>query len=445
MAFDPDKYLSSKGGFDPDAYLAEKAPPVDMGPEARRASRLGGMRPSAKADEVSAEDVQGDYGKRDLNKIIQGRRSSITTPEDSAAEKARHNAEDPIQNDPLAAMIVQGIPAAGAGAFVGGATGVPILGQAAQGAAMDPEHPLLGAALGAIPGVPGAIGQADRAIGRLALDAPSLVPAGRAAGAAAGTYFGHKAGGFVGAGVGAGVGAKAGGAIGRAADRGVEALADRHLARTAQFPRPTTYEPPASSPVSTRPSGPIVDAEIVHAPEAAAARRALGPVSRLAPLVPEPIPESRMPEGFGRTRGPKLDEITGEPLTNAGKPSTTQTNHATNGAGTAVIPKGEKIGDLRSDVARDAKEFANAPTDVAEPPIDDVGAKLAKSVEILGKLKSAKAAGTLTDKMVQDALDAGMPASAVEKAAGTANPILNSFKTNKARDARNSKILSGQR
>jgi hypothetical protein len=346
--------------------------PEAKGYDPRASAR--GMRPEPKPDDV--DEIAGDYGKRDVRRTLQGVNDLVTLPGDAEAAKARRDAQDPIQQDPLAGMLVQGILAHGAGAFTAGATGVPILGQAAQGAVQAPEDPLTGAALSMIPGVPGAVGQADRAIGRAAQArvsaGKSFVPAGTAAGTAAGTMIGHRAVPYVGAPIGAALGAKGGAALGRLADRGVGALGQRHLLRTA-----------AAAPA-------VAPAEL----EAILAQTEPPPArASLAPLVPEPLPAPPLPRGaFG---SPTFDEF-GMPLTNPGQASA---NHATLGG--ATVPN------LRADVIRDAQAFRAAPPD---PVHDALGSQLAESVRLLDELR----AGKITPKQ---ALDAGLPPAVVAKVA----------------------------
>lgn len=356
-------------GLTYEQLLAAGAEPVP-GHDPRAAAR--GMRPEPKPDEVDA--ILGDYGKHDVNRMLQGRKDLITTPEDRVRLDDRRQREDPIKNDPLAGMIMQGIPAAGAGAAVAGLTGVPILGNAVQGAMMDPDHPIRGAALNMVPGVPGAVRQADNAIGSTALSrvnaGSSLVPAAKAAGTAAGTIAGHSVVPYVGAPIGAALGSKLGGAAGRGADSIVGAIGRRHLLKTA-----------AAAP----PIAPDVLADILAQTE---------PRAPLPPLAPQPGPAPAMPTGaFG---APMFDEF-GMPLTKGGP-----VNHPTVGGAT-------NPGGLRADVVRDAAAFRAAPPE-AQPGVESVlGDQLAKSVRLLDELR----AGKIT---AQQAIDAGLPSGIVAKA-----------------------------
>lgn len=379
--------------------------PESKGYDPRAPAR--GMRPEPKPDEdIQLQSTEEPPGF--LRKAFP-----------RATERSRR--EDPISNDPLAGMIVQGIMAHGAGALVGGATGVPILGQAAQGAVQAPEHPFVGAGLSMIPGVPGAVGQADRAIGRIAQGrvsaGKSFVPAASAAGTAAGTMVGHSAVPYVGAPIGAALGAKLGASGGRLADRAVGALGQRHLLRTAAAAPPI---PPAEL------------GAILAQTEPAATR------APLAPLVHQPLPEPQLPPEM--LRGPpsaSFDEFT-RPGGAAG--------HATIGGATAagplradvpmaqlalppmppaafaayepppftagpmkpVIDVRPEIPGLHADVARDARALLRSP--VQGPAIEDtLGADLAKNVRLLDELR----AGEIT---AQQALDAGLPSAIVKKA-----------------------------
>jgi hypothetical protein len=400
VAFDPSQPFetvsSDAPAFDPSQPFEEvgpKAVPAAKPPAGffqRGWESLKSMRPDVAPDEVTAEDVKPDYGKHDVRRTLQGVNDLITTPEARAAAKGRQQAEDPIRNDPLAGMIVQGIPAAGLGVVAGGLVR-PALGPLVQGmttgAASTPDHPLAGAALGAIPGIPGALGAADTAVGRFALARAaadkSFEATGKALGAGVGATVGHHAGGFVGAGVGAGIGSKVGGMAGRGADTLVDALADRYLARTAQFPRPNAYQPPPFSAAAESPRGPTIDADLVHAPTAPGAQRLLGPApielgpiparAPLAPLAPEPLPPpSSVPPGALGT--PHVDEF-GAPLTEAGPKGHLTVGGKTVGKprlsiqdeqGRDLLPAEPESPSLRADVARDAKRFLDEPYS-AEP------------------------------------------------------------------------------
>lgn len=368
---------------------AEPLVPKDAGTDARRGV-AGGMRPAvAPDDDIELQPTEGPPGL--LRKAFP-----------RATERSRR--EDPISNDPLAALIVQGIPAAGAGALLGGG----VLGGAAAGAASDPEHPirgaLLGAAVPAVTGAPAAVRAADAAIGRAAVKAPSMVSAGESVGSATGAYLGYG-GGPVGSYVGHKIGSKIGAAGGRLADRGIEALADRHLARTAQFPRPPAYSPPTFPAEPLPRGGPIIDADIIHQPAAPPAPLLLGPAAiplgpmtkPLGPLAPQPSPLPDLPPGaFGL---PAFDEF-GMPLTKAGPPAA---NHATVGGAT-------NPGGLRADVIRDAAKARGETMPAPGPPDVEgtLGADLAKSVRLLDELR----AGKIT---AQQAIAAGLSPGIVAK------------------------------
>lgn len=368
---------------------------------------LPGMRPEPKPDEVLPGDVRPDYTKHDAASYFGGGGDSIITlPGTREAKRARIERDDPIRNDPLAGMIMQSIPAAGAGAVAAGLTRLAapaassLIGGATTGALSDPDHPLTGALLGAIPGAGAAARGADLAIGKAALaraGEKTFENAGKVAGAGAGATVGHKAAGFVGAGLGAGAGAKVGGAAGRLADRGVEALADRYLARTAQLPAGPLYTPPTFPGAAPGRGGPIIDADMVHAPPAPGVPLQLGPASRLAPLVPSPRPQpASAPNGAFGT--PFLDDF-GVPVTRAGQGGFLPTD----------APTGAGAGPLRADVVRDAAAFRRAPYD-AQPVQDLLGDQLANSVRLLDELR----AGKITAKQ---AIDAGLPSGIANRTA----------------------------
>jgi hypothetical protein len=439
------------------AAMAPAAPKKDVGPEARRArGTAGGMRPEPKPDDVS---IEPDYTKHDARLAFQGRNDLITTPERRAASTARSQANDPIRNDPLAGMILQGLVAGGAGAAAGGATKAfapglsKLVGGATTGAVANPDDPLTGAALGAIPGIPAAAGAADRAIGQAALartTAPvskSFEAAGKMSGMSVGTVAGHHAVPFIGAPIGAAAGAKLGAVAGRAADSAVEALARRRLIQMAEAaPEPEAAlldalksrealgGPAAESMARTSDAGSTLVLPRARLPAATGAGGARIPVrTPLAPLVhegPVGIPESVNP----------FDELTG---VGAAK------GHATVGEGTAVLPRARRLSildengrdllaadaapSLRADVARDAKALRSAPVeegggDISAPfgapgggsPPDALGAQLADSVRILDELTAAKKAGLVTPAMARAARKAGLPSRIVARVSGLA-------------------------
>ena len=237
----------------------------DLGPEARRALEPSrGMRPAPKFDDVSDEDVRPDYTKKNVMAIIGGRQSDerITLPERTEENRLRREANDPIAHDPLAGMIVQGIPAAGAGAVAAGlsraAGAAPWLTRIAaggtSGAVSSPDHPLVGAALGALPGVPGAARAAEQKIGEKALERslsqPTSGTAAKLVGQGIGAAAGHAVGGPVGGFAGIWAGGKATDAITKLGNGLAEKLASRHLARLA-----ATAEPAVVSDVAGRMAG----------------------------------------------------------------------------------------------------------------------------------------------------------------------------------------------
>lgn len=199
----------------------------------------------------------------------------------------------------------------------------------------------------------------------------TFIPAGKAAGTAVGTMAGHSAVPFVGAPVGAWIGSRVGGAAGGMADRAIGRIA-------GQAARPLAAD-----------SGLLLSEAATRRP--------------LAPLVPG---ASRVPvEAY-------FDEITGQPLTNIGKPvySEALKNHATVGGGT--VPNG-----LRADVVRaaaaaraEAMPPPGPPARAAADPLPDtLGADLAKTVGLLDDLR----AGRIT---AQQARDAGLPSAIIAKA-----------------------------
>jgi hypothetical protein len=215
---------------------------VDMGPQARAQRDTSSMRPAVAPDEVAPEDLRSDYSKRDPRRTAQGRQDLITTPDARAAIDARAQREDPIKNDPLAGSIVQGLPAGGLAKVIAPIAG-PLLSRAIGGAAASPDHPVAGAALGALPGVPGAVRSADTSLGEAALEhvtAPTKAPGAMskvadAVGTAVGGVVGHRVGGPVGAAAGALAGSQARGVINKAVNSLAQRLAERHMVRMASM------------------------------------------------------------------------------------------------------------------------------------------------------------------------------------------------------------------
>ena len=361
-------------------------PKVDMGPAARAAlpqpaASLGGMRPAIKPDDVAPEDLRSDYGKRDVRRTIQGRQDLITTPDARAARDERAAREDPIKNDPLAGSIAQGIVAGGATKVLAPIAG-PLLSRMVGGAVASPDHPVAGAALGALPAVPGAVRAADNAVGEAALNrvtAPASAAPGLASkvaaktadavGGAVGSVIGHKVGGIPGAVAGGVAGGMARTAVNKGINSVAQRLADRHMARMAAMRAAGTGT-----------------ADTVVAP--------------LAPLKHEPPPEVSQPRTSGNmARGPngpigpnEFDEGVGD-APPAG-------NHATVGGATQAGPR---------------SGMSPAERGAAHGSLED---QLSRSVEILGDLRVASATGTVTPMMLKEALDAGIPATTVYHVVG---------------------------
>lgn len=377
--------------------------PVDMGPEARRRSDVSrGMRPEMPPDDDVS--VASDYAKHDVRKTLQGVNDQITTPEASEAQKARSQAEDPIRNDPLAGMIVQGIPAAGLGVVAGGLTRyvapglAPLVQGATTGAASSPDNPLLGAALGAIPGAKQAAGAADSAIGKAALG--NVRPVGSPPGLGArviakslGAAVGGSTHGPLGLLVGHSYGGKIAPALSSAADNVTNALAERYLNQQAD---------------ATLAGRGLVHFGDVPAPPVGSPTSA--PMVNLSPLAHQPLPEATMvPNGALGT--PFVDDF-GVPVTKAGLGGSVPGEAATNAGGKVLPPS------LRDDVVRSSKAFRDDPYDTDAPATPDIEDQLARSVRMFGQLKSAKAAGKLTPADIQDAVKAGMSPIAVAKVVG---------------------------
>lgn len=389
--------------------LGAKPQTVDAGPEARRVASGGGMRPEPKSDEELGIDDGPQFGFTGYSKA--GARGTAA-PKGTAILPGGFPyqpgvTDDPIGNDPLAGMIVQSIPAAGLGTLAGGLVkGAPAVANAVRGAvtgaASNPDHPLVGAAVGVLPAVPGLARSADEAIGRkaaeIATDPSRSLGAGKVAsavgkyaGKAAGGAVGHSVGGLPGAAVGQHYGGKLGeqaaGKLAGAADKAVDALAARWLARQA----------PKAAEAAGVAAVPGLSAPVAPAAEAAP------PMVRLQPLQHDPLPT---PQGVRPP--PMLDEISGEPVTEVGQGGFLDSEPVT----AAGKPS------LRADVAATAKGLKDAPYDAEAAPPDSVSEQLARSVQILGDLQKAKAANKLTPTMIQGAIKAGMPPGAVSKAAG---------------------------
>jgi hypothetical protein len=141
---------------------------------------------------------------------------------------------------------------------------------------------------------------------------------------------------------------------------------------------------------------------------------AVPPRKPLAPLVSTAKPDIER-------LAPYFDEITGQPLTNVGKPiySEALKNHGTVGGATNPGGKVAGLNSLRDDVMRDAKAATgeSMPKPGASPEVD-VAMQLRGSLRILDELKVAKADGTLTPKMAQAAVKAGLAPATVAKIAG---------------------------
>lgn len=327
---------------------------------------------------------------------------------------ARTHAEDPIVNDPLAAAIVQGIPAAGAAALVGGGAAAmgagrtlsQVLGGAAGGAASNPEDPLTGAVVGgALPLAGPAMRAADNAVGRtaqFAVDHPAIVTRPiQAAGGAMGAGMGAATAGAPGAVAGSYLGKKAGDILARRASSSIQGTAERYAARK-------TFA------LQNEGGGSVRDYMNLEpqplAPEPAAAGAAPDPV----PLPPPPPPA-----------GTNVAEALDGPLRLA--PAGTGLG---NGARAAPAARATALEPLTAaKVARDARAIrdsegsfgpASVTRETAEraPKPADVAGDLQASIKILSQLRDARAAGKLTPAMAQQAIDAGVPAALVRRVAG---------------------------
>jgi hypothetical protein len=330
--------------------------PVDMGPEARRRSDVsGGMRPEPKSDDDIT--VASDYAKHDVRKTLQGINDRITTPEVSQAQKARAQAEDPIRNDPLAGMIVQGIPAAGLGVVAGGLTRyvapglAPLVQGSTTGAASSPDNPALGAVIGAIPGLGSASRAVDNAIGESAL--AHVRPAGSPPSAVAqfagkwlGAGAGHSVGGLPGAAAGHYFGGKVATAASAAADNVTNALAERYLNQQADQA--------------------LAGQGLVHFGDAAAPPVGSAPMVNLAPLAPAPVD----PYAAARRIGPNdFDAID--------MPGAPASNHATVGdatnAGGKTVPTADVLSVPQEKAFHELRYGAGAENRAARESFPDMG------------------------------------------------------------------------
>lgn len=375
---------------------------------------LRGMHPADAQDKVPTGPVFAD------------RHGAPTTPANApgtSAYEARHAGDE--MNDPgaqaltgvamaapLAAAAGLGATAAGAGRLVPSIVGAT--GGAAE-SAMQGGNPVVGAALGAIPGAGGALRATDDAIGRAALNRAAtagekhgLETFGRRAGTVAGIVGGGHHGGVVEALAGGHFASKAGAYAGRVGDRVLDRaagpLADRYISRNI-FPEVplTSYAGPIRPALGPVWNSPVVDTDFVRSgapftPEAPAPVRGLLPErSPLAPL------RSTAPSDLERL-APGFDEFTGHPLTRTGEGGFLPTDEVTGAA---------KPNTLRADVIRDtAKARGETMPAPGHAPVEDVlGAQLARSVRLLDELRAGKIS-------VREAVAEGLPPKMAERAAG---------------------------
>jgi hypothetical protein len=306
-----------------------------------------GMRPEPQPDEVTADDMRVARG-RDVRRALQGRQDQITTPDARQARDARAQADDPIRNDPLAGMIVQSAPAAAAGALAAGGAAAAgaapwlarLAGGAAGGAAASPDAPLTGAALGALPGVPGAARAAktafNEAVLKRALEQPAPGTVAKLVGKAAGAGIGGIVGGAPGAVIGSEVGGATTGGVNAIGNKASRALAARQLARAAEG----------------------ADPELVA-----------DVAARMGRPTPAVAPGGRLPVGDA--------DIVSSRATPAQR------------VRAADIVSNEPVPLTRAQIARDARRFRTQPYDVDEPPADDLKALLERSIEE-AKLRKAQ-------------------------------------------------------
>jgi hypothetical protein len=326
------------------------------------------------------------------------------------AYASRHAGDE--MNDTGAQLITGGALAAPGAALVGAAAPAalaPLASGAAAGgqqAAFQGQNPLVGAALGALPGVPAAAGAIDRAIGEAALR--NVRPVGSPPGPIAkllGKGVDLAAGGPAGLIIGHG---KAAPFFSKAGDAATTALADRFL-------RQELASPAASARV----------ANLVQLPSSVETIAPPAP-SMLSPLVHEPLPPpTEVPPGTFEA-SPPAGDFDALPTGARG--------HATVGGETAAGPKlrrlqiqdehgNDLVGpgakpSLRDDVIRDAGRFRGQGPDVDEPPAVPLESQLERSVRMLSELKTAKAAGKVSPTMIQDAVKAGMSPQAIAKVVG---------------------------
>jgi hypothetical protein len=372
---------------------------TDVGPEARH-ERTAIHQPAVKSDEELGLDEGPKFFRGTPALLFADTKSPsgrfVANAKDAPGTEAyaSHHSGDEM-NDPGAQMLT-GAALAAPLAAAAPAGLAPMLSGAQQSAMMG-QNPAVGAALGAIPGIPGAARAADNAIGEAALSSvrpvgsPPSLPA-RIIGKGLGMAAGGATHGPLGMLVGHDLGGRAAGAFSRAADATTNALAERYLMQQAD----AGLAGRGLVQIGAQPGPQVSGASPV-------------PMVNLAPLVHQPLPPpATVPNG---AFGPFLDEISGQPVTQAGQGGFLPTDAPT-AAGKALPPS------LRDDVVRSAKAFRDQPYDVDAPAGPSVEDQLARSVRMLGQLKSAKSAGKLTPADIQDAVKAGMSPLAVAKVVG---------------------------
>lgn len=201
-----------------------------------------------------------------------------------------------------------------------------------------------------------ALDAAGRAAVREAAKAPGtsrVFKAAQSAGEAAGTVVGGHAAGGVGALTGKVLGKQAGETVGKLGDRLVGALAKRYSAAAARAVPAVEAAEIEPIPVPDNP-------QLVPLPEA--------PPPRLAPLIPEgPTLPNAVPEGTFGTKPPHLDDITGEPVTQAGQGGFLPEEAATKAAPKGNVAPLEKEGqDVLAELAKlKAQGMTKAPPELA--------------------------------------------------------------------------------
>jgi hypothetical protein len=397
---------------------------ADVGPEARHRQAAFGRpkMPEPKTDEELGID-EGPKFYRGVPRFLFADRKAGGVDTSGVSGNYVERAQDAPGTDAYASHHVgDEMNDTGAQALTGGALASPLASLAgaaapaalspmvsgavsgAQQAAFQGQNPLIGATLGAVPGAPRALGAADRALGEAALartqspdfgKGPGLVA--RLAGKGAGMAVGGATHGPLGMLIGHDLGGRAANLFSKAGDAATSAMARRFEAQAANAAAPNMVSLPPSTP-----SDPI---------EAGmAASRKLGPNEFDA--FDEPGSANQMVNHA--TVGGKTGVLPDKSFVES------TVGRLKNGTKLAdAVKAAEEEPDLRAAVIRDAKKFrAEASPDVEAQPEVDLAAQMQRSIDILEKLKAAKAAGNLTDQMVNDAVDAGVTPALIKKVTG---------------------------